>query len=266
MPAAQGPPTLQVGGRGRKAQVAFLRLLKAHGWRTSLQAESSGACVRRKRRNRANQSLLPRKSPRKQNHRPVKPGETSGLPRQHGILLTPRNGNENLSTINGQATPKDLGAVGGLPGGLVESTASTLKSNPEGQRQTSDQAKGATLGQSISRVLNGPGPPSRPVAGFQPPVAASGPRRSARIAKLQQRKGASERESQANMAPKRKHSAAAPHEANETSRPKQCKPAQETRKEPFGTNTRKRAGRRLRSEFELVILFIMHEAPSGFSS
>ena len=174
MPAAQGPPTLQVGGRGRKAQVAFLRLLKAHGWRTSLQAESSGACVRRKRRNRANQSLLPRKSPRKQNHRSVKPGETSGLPRQHGILLTPRNGNENLSTINGQAAPKDLGAVGGLPGGLVESTASTLKSNPEGQRQTSDQAKGATLGQSISRVLNGPGPPSRPVAGFQPPVAASG--------------------------------------------------------------------------------------------
>jgi hypothetical protein len=48
------------------------------------------------------------------------------------------------------------------------------------------------------------------------------------------------------MAPKRKHSAAALHEANEPSRPKRRKPAQETRKEPFGTNARKRAGRRLR--------------------
>lgn len=126
------------------------------------------------------------KSGRMQNHRSVGPAKTSSLPRQHGPLLTPQNSNENLSSE--QATPGRPASSKRSSRGRADSMASTLKSNPEGQRKTRGRTESVTFEQSLLGTLNGPGRPNRPAAWFQPAVPASGPRRSARIAELQHRK------------------------------------------------------------------------------
>jgi hypothetical protein len=73
MPAAQGPPKLQVGGRGRKVQVAFLRLLKS----PRLADEPAGRVLRSVRSSKVEKPSKLKspttKSRRKQNHRSVRP-------------------------------------------------------------------------------------------------------------------------------------------------------------------------------------------------
>ena len=115
--------------------------------------------------------------------------------------------------------------------GRADSMASTLKSNREGQRKTRGRTESVTFEQSLPGTLNGPGRPNRPAAWFQPAIPASGQRRSARIAELQHKKGASERNPKPETAPKRKRSSAASHEVKEPPRSKRRKLVQETRKE-----------------------------------
>jgi len=97
------------------------------------------------------------------------------------------------------------------------------------QNQIEDSSL-ASSDRSKSGMLNGSGHANRHATEHQPSVAASEPRRSARIADMQQKKRAFEPPPKGEMVSKRKRNKAAPHEANELSKPKRRKLVQDAMK------------------------------------
>lgn len=181
---------------------------KAHGRRKSLQVDSFGAYARRGWRNRAGQSLL-LQNPAFESRVVAQP-DVVKHPTQQGktARCSDRGAVTRIHPLSiSTPSPKDkFGGIHGQRLGKRSQRRRNRSPNPK-DNGSEPRSKHVTF-ESSTRAPPDPGRPNRSPPGSQPPVAASMPRRSARIAELQKAGSESERSPKAEGSLKRKRNAA----------------------------------------------------------